>query len=43
MGCVVNGPDEAEDADDGIACGKAKGLCGSFSERDRGNECLIIS
>ncbi len=25
MGCVVNGPGEAKDADVGIACGKAKG------------------
>jgi len=25
MGCVVNGPGEAEDADVGIACGKGKG------------------
>jgi (E)-4-hydroxy-3-methylbut-2-enyl-diphosphate synthase len=26
MGCVVNGPGEAEDADVGIACGKGKGV-----------------
>jgi len=26
MGCVVNGPGEAKDADIGIACGKAKGI-----------------
>jgi (E)-4-hydroxy-3-methylbut-2-enyl-diphosphate synthase len=25
MGCVVNGPGEARDADVGIACGKGKG------------------
>jgi (E)-4-hydroxy-3-methylbut-2-enyl-diphosphate synthase len=25
MGCVVNGPGEAKDADVGIACGKGKG------------------
>jgi len=25
MGCVVNGPGEAKDADVGIACGKSKG------------------
>lgn len=25
MGCVVNGPGEAEDADVGIDCGKGKG------------------
>lgn len=25
MGCVVNGPGEAEDADIGVACGKEKG------------------
>jgi (E)-4-hydroxy-3-methylbut-2-enyl-diphosphate synthase len=26
MGCVVNGPGEAQDADLGIACGKGKGV-----------------
>jgi len=26
MGCVVNGPGEAKDADVGIACGKSKGI-----------------
>jgi len=26
MGCVVNGPGEAADADVGIACGKGKGI-----------------
>ena len=26
MGCVVNGPGEAADADVGIACGKNKGI-----------------
>ncbi|MHB8104752.1 MAG: flavodoxin-dependent (E)-4-hydroxy-3-methylbut-2-enyl-diphosphate synthase, partial [Dehalococcoidales bacterium] len=26
MGCVVNGPGEAKDADVGIACGKGKGI-----------------
>jgi (E)-4-hydroxy-3-methylbut-2-enyl-diphosphate synthase len=26
MGCVVNGPGEAKDADVGIACGKGKGV-----------------
>jgi (E)-4-hydroxy-3-methylbut-2-enyl-diphosphate synthase len=26
MGCVVNGPGEAEDADVGIACGKGKAV-----------------
>jgi len=25
MGCVVNGPGEAKDADVGIACGKGRG------------------
>jgi (E)-4-hydroxy-3-methylbut-2-enyl-diphosphate synthase len=25
MGCVVNGPGEARDADVGIACGKGRG------------------
>jgi len=26
MGCVVNGPGEARDADIGIACGKGRGV-----------------
>jgi (E)-4-hydroxy-3-methylbut-2-enyl-diphosphate synthase len=26
MGCVVNGPGEARDADIGIACGKGQGM-----------------
>ena len=26
MGCIVNGPDEARDADIGIACGKGRGV-----------------
>jgi len=26
MGCVVNGPGEAADADVGVACGKGKGI-----------------
>ncbi len=26
MGCVVNGPGEAKDADVGIACGKGRGV-----------------
>jgi (E)-4-hydroxy-3-methylbut-2-enyl-diphosphate synthase len=26
MGCVVNGPGEARDADIGIACGRGKGM-----------------
>jgi len=26
MGCVVNGPGEAKEADVGIACGKGKGI-----------------
>ncbi len=26
MGCVVNGPDEAKEADIGIACGKGSGI-----------------
>ena len=26
MGCVVNGPGEAKDADVGIACGKNRGI-----------------
>ena len=26
MGCVVNGPGEAKDADIGIACGKARAI-----------------
>ena len=41
MGCVVNGPGEARDADVGIACGKGKGaifrkgeIVGTASEKD---------
>jgi len=41
MGCVVNGPGEAKDADIGIACGKAKAILfkkgkkiGTVEERD---------
>jgi len=41
MGCVVNGPGEARDADVGIACGKGKGaifrkgeIVGTASEQD---------
>jgi (E)-4-hydroxy-3-methylbut-2-enyl-diphosphate synthase len=41
MGCVVNGPGEAKDADVGIACGKGKGaifrkgkVVGTASEQD---------
>jgi (E)-4-hydroxy-3-methylbut-2-enyl-diphosphate synthase len=41
MGCVVNGPGEAKDADVGIACGKGKGaifrrgkVVGTVSERN---------
>jgi len=26
MGCIVNGPGEAKDADIGIACGKGRGV-----------------
>ncbi len=41
MGCIVNGPGEAKDADVGIACGKGKGaifrkgkVVGSVEEKD---------
>jgi (E)-4-hydroxy-3-methylbut-2-enyl-diphosphate synthase len=41
MGCVVNGPGEAKDADVGIACGKGRGaifrqgkVIGTASEQD---------
>ena len=41
MGCVVNGPGEAKDADVGIACGKGRGAIfrkgeavGTVEERD---------
>jgi (E)-4-hydroxy-3-methylbut-2-enyl-diphosphate synthase len=41
MGCVVNGPGEAKDADVGIACGKGKGVIfrkgkkvGTVAEKD---------
>jgi len=33
MGCVVNGPGEAKDADVGIACGKGKGVIFRKGER----------
>jgi (E)-4-hydroxy-3-methylbut-2-enyl-diphosphate synthase len=33
MGCVVNGPGEAKDADVGIACGKGKGILFKKGER----------
>ncbi|GAI29671.1 unnamed protein product, partial [marine sediment metagenome] len=35
MGCVVNGPGEARDADVGIACGKAKAILFKKGERIR--------
>jgi len=35
MGCVVNGPGEAKDADVGIACGKGKGVI--FRKGERGS------
>ena len=41
MGCVVNGPGEAKDADIGIACGKGKAVLfkkgkeiGTIQEKD---------
>jgi (E)-4-hydroxy-3-methylbut-2-enyl-diphosphate synthase len=47
MGCVVNGPGEAKDADVGIACGKGRGaifrkgkVVGTVSE-DRLLEALM--
>ncbi|MBN2186706.1 MAG: flavodoxin-dependent (E)-4-hydroxy-3-methylbut-2-enyl-diphosphate synthase, partial [Dehalococcoidia bacterium] len=33
MGCVVNGPGEAKDADVGLACGKGKGVIFRKGER----------
>jgi (E)-4-hydroxy-3-methylbut-2-enyl-diphosphate synthase len=33
MGCVVNGPGEAKDADVGIACGKGKAVLFKKGER----------
>jgi len=33
MGCVVNGPGEAKDADVGIACGKGKGIIFKHGEQ----------
>ena len=35
MGCVVNGPGEARDADVGIACGKGKGVIFRKGEKVR--------
>jgi (E)-4-hydroxy-3-methylbut-2-enyl-diphosphate synthase len=35
MGCVVNGPGEAKDADVGIACGKGKGVIFRKGEKVR--------
>jgi (E)-4-hydroxy-3-methylbut-2-enyl-diphosphate synthase len=35
MGCVVNGPGEAKDADIGIACGKGKGVLFKKGQRIR--------
>ena len=35
MGCVVNGPGEARDADIGIACGKGRGVIFAHGERLR--------
>jgi (E)-4-hydroxy-3-methylbut-2-enyl-diphosphate synthase len=35
MGCVVNGPGEARDADVGIACGRGKGVIFRKGERIR--------
>ena len=35
MGCVVNGPGEAKDADVGIACGKGKGVIFKKGEKLR--------
>jgi (E)-4-hydroxy-3-methylbut-2-enyl-diphosphate synthase len=33
MGCAVNGPGEARDADIGIACGKGRGILFKKGER----------
>jgi (E)-4-hydroxy-3-methylbut-2-enyl-diphosphate synthase len=35
MGCVVNGPGEAKNADVGIACGKGKGILFSKGKQVR--------
>jgi (E)-4-hydroxy-3-methylbut-2-enyl-diphosphate synthase len=35
MGCMVNGPGEAKDADVGIACGKGKAVLFKKGEKDR--------
>ena len=35
MGCVVNGPGEAKDADVGLACGKGKGVIFKKGEKVR--------
>jgi len=35
MGCVVNGPGEAKDADVGIACGKGRGVIFRKGEKVR--------
>jgi len=35
MGCVVNGPGEAKDADVGIACGKGKAVLFKKGEKIR--------
>jgi (E)-4-hydroxy-3-methylbut-2-enyl-diphosphate synthase len=35
MGCVVNGPGEAKDADVGIACGKGRGVIFKKGEKVR--------
>ena len=35
MGCVVNGPGEARDADIGIACGKGKAVLFKKGEKVR--------
>jgi (E)-4-hydroxy-3-methylbut-2-enyl-diphosphate synthase len=35
MGCVVNGPGEARDADVGIACGKGRGVIFRKGEKVR--------
>jgi len=44
MGCVVNGPGEAKNADVGIACGKGKGIIFSNSKQVRTvNESEFLS
>ena len=35
MGCIVNGPGEAKDADIGVACGRGKGMIFARGERIR--------